>query len=307
MNMRGPFKAVVRWWHWGNGNGHAQGARTPAAKEAVAPRKAAPPEPLWLAQLDRLGIPRTLQYPTTTLARILDQSADRFGEATALVFGQKRWTYRDLLSLVNRMAGGLSRLGVRRGDRVVLALPNCPEYVISFFAIHKLGAVVVNAGPLLGADDLAKLVGLTNPRVMIGLDLQAKKLVGAARHSTVDHFVWATLQSYQTLVRRMGYQFKLWQGRERSNRARQAADRRVGAGRDCHLAANQRHDRFAEAGTALASQSPVQRHAGRRCHGRPCGSGARSDAVADVSCLRADDGSDPADLFGRHNHSHDAL
>jgi long-chain acyl-CoA synthetase len=52
------------------------------------------------------------------------------------------------------MAGGLSRYGVCQGDRVVLALPNCPEYVISFFALHKLGALVVNAGPLMGSDDL---------------------------------------------------------------------------------------------------------------------------------------------------------
>lgn len=217
--MRGPFDTVLRWWHAGNGNGrnHAR-LNSAVVNDAAAPRRELSGEPPWLAQLDRMGIPRTLVYPSTTLARILDQSAERFGDAVALIYSQKRWTYRDLLARVNRMAGGLSRLGVRRGDRVILALPNCPEYVISFFAVQKLGAVLVNAGPLIGADDLRTLVSLTNPRVMIGLDLQAPKIVTAAAHSTVDHFVWATLQSYQTLVRRMGYQFKLWQGRERPNK-----------------------------------------------------------------------------------------
>src|ERR1043165_7367649 len=95
----------------------------------------------WLKQLDRAGIPRTLTYPTTTLGRILDQTAERFGGATALVFESKHWTFRELLAQVNRMAGGLASLGVRRGDRVLMTLPNCPEFVVAFLAIQKLGAI----------------------------------------------------------------------------------------------------------------------------------------------------------------------
>jgi long-chain acyl-CoA synthetase len=112
------------------------------------------------------------------------------------------------------MAGGLSRLGVRKGDRVVLTLPNCPEYVTAFFAVQKLGAVLVNAGPLMGLDDLRTLMALTSPHVVIGLDLQAPQLINASRDSAPAHFVWVTLQSYQTLVKRLGYQIKLWHGRE---------------------------------------------------------------------------------------------
>src|SRR5204862_148183 len=81
----------------------------------------------------------------------------------------------------------------------------------------KLGAILINAGPLIGADDLRSLITLTTPRAIIGLDLQAPKLMVAAKDSSVDHFVWVTLQSYQPFLRRFGYQFKLWQGRERSN------------------------------------------------------------------------------------------
>lgn len=221
--MRGPFDSMFRWWKHRNGNGRGNGQGKPAVATVqdapAAGQNGAPPEPPWLAQLDREGIPRTLRYPTTTLARLLDQAAERFGDNPALIYNNNRRTYRELLAKVNRMAGGLSRRGVRRGDRVVLALPNCPEYVISFFAIQKLGALVVNAGPLIGADDLRTLITLTTPRALIGLDLQASKIIGAAKDSSADHFVWATLQSYQTLVRRVGYQIKLWQGRERSNRS----------------------------------------------------------------------------------------
>jgi len=204
--MRAPFDALLTWWRERNSNGSGTSAKQPARDTTR--------EPPWLAELDREGVPRSLQYPTTTLGRLVDQAAERFGDTLAVVYNQKRWTYRELLACVNRMAGGLSRFGVRQGDRVVLALPNCPEYVISFFAVHKLGALVVNAGPLMGSDDLRYLIALTTPRVVIGLDLQASKLIDAAKESSTVRFVWVTLQSYQTLVGKIGYQFKLWQDRD---------------------------------------------------------------------------------------------
>jgi long-chain acyl-CoA synthetase len=219
--MRAPFNVMLRWWKENNGGPIKTDAGVAQPKP---PMVADPPaqqvqiDPPWLAQLDREGIPRTLQYPSTTLARVLDQTADRFGDNPALIYNHKqRWTYRELLDRVNRTAGGLSRIGIRPGDRVVVTLPNCPEYVVTFFAIQKLGALMVNAGPLMGADDLYSLIKLTSPRAILGLDLQASKIISAASGSATEHFVWVTLQSYQTLLRRIGYQIKLWQGRERSN------------------------------------------------------------------------------------------
>ncbi len=214
--MQSPLGAMRRWWKAKDEAAWGAGLGTPAQEGARDPRSPRVVGLPWLAQLDREGIPRTLRYPTGTLGRILDQAAERFGDVPAVVYDQKRWTYRELLARVNRMAGGLARYGVRPGDRVVLALPNCPEYVISFFALQKLGALPVNAGPLMGADDLRQLIVLATPRVVIGLDLEAAKLVGAAGGSSVRRFVWVTLQSYQTLVRKLGYQLKLWRGRERA-------------------------------------------------------------------------------------------
>ena len=240
--MMRPIERVRRWWQSGEhapappdpsagaggGNG-ANGAAHPtdngdkggkASPELPQPPPANLPreakessrrEPPWLGQLDRAGIPRSLVYPSTTLGRILDQSADRFADATALVYVDLRWTYRELLSQVNRTAGALASLGVRRGDRVLMTLPNCPEFVTVFFAAQKLGAVVVNAGPLMGADDLRTVMSMTTPRAAVGLDLQAATLCEAGRRSTVEHWVWVSLQGYQSMFKRLGYQFKLWQ------------------------------------------------------------------------------------------------
>jgi long-chain acyl-CoA synthetase len=197
------FRLLERWWRPSNG-------RKPISDPTEELQRQQQEQP-WLTQLDKAGLPRSLVYPSTTLARALDQTADRFGAATAMTYGEKRWTYAELLAQVNRMAGGLAALGVRRGDRVLLTLPNCPEFVVAFFAIQKLGGVAVNAGPLMGADDFELAISMTTPRVTIGLDLQAPLLLKVCHGSTVQHSVWVSLQLYQPMLKRVGYQFKLWQ------------------------------------------------------------------------------------------------
>lgn len=77
------------------------------------------------------------------LVEMLDTSAKKYPGKVALVFGTKRITYKELVVITRKLAGGLSELGVRRGDRVGIWFPNCPEFVYSFFAILRLGAVVV--------------------------------------------------------------------------------------------------------------------------------------------------------------------
>lgn len=213
--MRVPFDAMFQWWSKSNGHTPPRNEAAVGDDEHPASRSGEPAEPRWYRQLDLADIPRSLRYPRTTLGRILDQAAERYGDLTSIVYEDQRWTYRELLAKVNRMAGGLARLGVKRGDHVVMALPNCPEYVLSFFAVQKLGAVAVNASPLMGVDDLGTLLEWTSPRAVIGLDLQAAQLVHAAgSRRPPEHFIWVSLQSYQTLVRRLGYKMKLWHGRE---------------------------------------------------------------------------------------------
>jgi len=211
--MRAPFDSMFRWWRAGetqiNGNGHAD--RLPLVEQELEPS-----EPAWLAQLDKERIPRTLRYPTTTLGKLIDQAAERFPANPALTYNHETWTYKELLGRTNRLAGGLAKLGVRSGDRVIVALPNCPEFVLCFFAIQKLGAIVVNTGPLMGVDDLQHVMSITTPRVVIGLDLMTAKIIDAIHSTPPEHLVWISLQCYQSLFNRMGYQLKLWQHRERS-------------------------------------------------------------------------------------------
>ena len=94
------------------------------------------------------GVPAAPQLPDVSLVDLLEQSVRRYGGHPALVFFDRSTTYRELGDQVRAAAAGLRRLGVKAGDRVALVMPNCPQHVVAFYAVLRLGAVVVEHNPL---------------------------------------------------------------------------------------------------------------------------------------------------------------
>lgn len=94
-------------------------------------------------------VPRSLTLPDTTLYYNLEVSATRYPQKTAVVYYGRELTYRELLDDVHHMAGYLQRLGVRQGDRVLLFMQNCPQFIVAYYAILRAGAVVVPLNSML--------------------------------------------------------------------------------------------------------------------------------------------------------------
>ena len=92
------------------------------------------------------------------LASIIDRGALDFGEKTALVQGQNRYTYRHLKSATEQVAFYLSEQGIRPGDRIAVYMPNRPEWVAAYFGIIRLGAVVVCASAAYKKKELQHLI-----------------------------------------------------------------------------------------------------------------------------------------------------
>ena len=94
------------------------------------------------------GVPADLRLPEGSLVDLMDSSVRRFGLKTALEFFGAQTSYRELGALIGRAAAGLRKLGVRAGDRVALVLPNCPQHIVAFHAVLRLGAIVFEQNPL---------------------------------------------------------------------------------------------------------------------------------------------------------------
>ncbi|MAP63801.1 MAG: long-chain fatty acid--CoA ligase [Microbacterium sp.] len=94
------------------------------------------------------GVPQEIDEVTQTLPDMLAESVRTFGRRPALEFFGRVTSYRALGDAIDRAAEGLRRLGVVAGDRVAIVLPNCPQHVIAFYAVLRLGAIVVEHNPL---------------------------------------------------------------------------------------------------------------------------------------------------------------
>lgn len=100
------------------------------------------------------GVPLHLDYGDTTVLDLWEATARHHADRPALDFLGRVSTYADVDAEVRRVAGGLHALGVRPGDNVALVMPNCPQNLIAFFAVLRLGATVVEHNPLYTAAEL---------------------------------------------------------------------------------------------------------------------------------------------------------
>ncbi|MGO4690394.1 long-chain-fatty-acid--CoA ligase [Glaciibacter sp. 2TAF33] len=101
----------------------------------------------WLAHYAP-GVPHTIALPTESLVDMIEAATKRYHSAVALDFFGAPTTYADLGDQVLRAAEGLRKLGVKPGDRVAIVLPNCPQHIVAFYAILRLGAIAVLHNPL---------------------------------------------------------------------------------------------------------------------------------------------------------------
>ncbi|GIU97740.1 MAG: long-chain-fatty-acid--CoA ligase [Actinomycetota bacterium] len=116
-------------------------------------------------------VPTTLEpYPEISAFEYLRRSAERFGDRPATAFFGKRLTYRELLRQVERFSAVLVLLGVRQRDRVGLLLPNCPQFVIAWYACQRIGAIAVANNPLYTQRELEHQLTDAGVEVMVVLD-----------------------------------------------------------------------------------------------------------------------------------------
>lgn len=123
------------------------------------------------------GTPTDIPPVEGSLPSLLDDAADRFANRPAMVFFGRETSYRRLQDEVLRVAHGLKRLGVGPGDRVALILPNSPQHVIAFYAVLRLGAIVVEHNPLYTAHELEVQLADHGAKVVIAWDKTAGKVL----------------------------------------------------------------------------------------------------------------------------------
>lgn len=101
----------------------------------------------WFANYDK-GVPKTFDYPKAPLYYFLEEAAKKYPDKACTIFKGAIITYKEMDEITDRMAAALADLGVKKGDRVGIFMPNTPQFVMAYFGILKAGGVVVATNPL---------------------------------------------------------------------------------------------------------------------------------------------------------------
>ena len=123
------------------------------------------------------------------VAQLLERAALYHAERTALMAGDRRWTYREMDTAVSALAGGLAGLGLHCGDRLGLHLPNWPEFALAYYAAQKCGLVPLSLNVTYKAEEIEYIVGDAEPTAIITADPVSANLPSRDRMPSVRHLL----------------------------------------------------------------------------------------------------------------------
>lgn len=156
---------------------------------------AAPSERPWLAHYSP-SVPATVTIPDQPLSWLLDEAARQYGASGAIMYYGTEISYVQLSSLADRFARALVRLGLKRGERVSICLPNVPQFPIAFFGVLKAGGVAVPTNPLYTQPELEHQLKDSGAKIAITLDQLYPTLAAVRAHTPVEHVIITSPADY---------------------------------------------------------------------------------------------------------------
>ena len=167
----------------------------------------------WLSSYGE-GVPHDIAEPTETLVDMIWASTRTYRQGVALEFFGATTTYGELREQIARVANGLSKLGVSHGDRVAIVLPNCPEHIVAFYAVLRLGAIVVEHNPLYTERELRHQFEDHGAKVAIAWDKVADTILAFPSDVAVETVVHVDITRSMPATTRFALRLPIAKARE---------------------------------------------------------------------------------------------
>jgi len=165
-------------------------------RDAVKAKESCEMEKIWLKHYDS-SVPHSLQpYPERTLVDVLREAARQRPGHPALFFKGACLSYAQVETLSNALAAALLELGVQKGDRVALIMPNCPQWVIGELAAWKAGCVIVPVSPLLAEPEVRRTLNDCGAQVAMVLTPFYKKIKAAQDNTPLRHVIATNIKEF---------------------------------------------------------------------------------------------------------------
>jgi long-chain acyl-CoA synthetase len=160
-------------------------------------------EKSWVKHYDN-GIPAVIDFPQVPIGRFLKDAAEKYPDRAATIFGARigpvlldeKLTYRELNAAVDRFASGLQKMGVKKGMRVAIMLPNCPQFIIAAYAIWRIGAIVVCCNPLYVQREIEYLINDSGACAIIVMSSLYERVKGIRKSTCLEKVIVTNIKEY---------------------------------------------------------------------------------------------------------------
>lgn len=156
------------------------------------------------------NVPKTLDFPQIRISELLDRTASKYPSQTALIFFGNKITYLELKNMVDNMASALEGLGVKKGDRIALVLPNSPEFIISYFASLKIGAIVVPTNPMFSLREMEFQLQDCGAKILVVLDILYNKYIKVIDKSSVTQCIITSIKDFLPIAKGLLFPIRQW-------------------------------------------------------------------------------------------------
>ncbi|MGD0335424.1 MAG: AMP-binding protein [Xanthobacteraceae bacterium] len=150
-------------------------------------------------------VPAQLAYPEVTLYEAVAHTAERVPDAVAWDFFDTTATYREFLASIDACANALAALGLKAGERIVVAMPTSPQAVIAFYAANKLGAVSAFVHPLSTAPEIERYLDATGARIALTLDALYDRFASIHPRVPLEVLILARIPDYLSPAKSLGF------------------------------------------------------------------------------------------------------
>lgn len=160
----------------------------------------------WLSHYPK-EIPHSINYQNKGLHEILVDTVNRHPNKHALHFFGKEMTYKELYESVCKFANALKKLGLQKGDRISIMLPNCPQGVIAYYGILMAGGIVVQTNPLYVERELEHQLADSEAKMIVCLDILYPRVMKVKAQTSLQHIIVTAIKDYLPFPKNLIYPY----------------------------------------------------------------------------------------------------
>jgi long-chain acyl-CoA synthetase len=142
------------------------------------------------------GVPADIEIPQKSISDMIDEAVQKWGDKTAIVFYGRKMKHKEIRELSLRFAAALHDLGIKKGDRVAIFLPNCPQFIIAYFGILRLGAVASPMSPLYTPREIKHQLNDSGSKNIVCLDLLYENVEKIWKETGLEHAIITSVEEF---------------------------------------------------------------------------------------------------------------